>query len=61
MDRKKAFQREKLKEAFEIFDKDGNGFITEEEIREVLGPSVSEISQEVWIDMIREIDQNGDG
>lgn len=56
MDRKKAFQREKLKEAFEIFDKDGNGFITEEEIREVLGPSVSEISQEVWIDMIREID-----
>jgi hypothetical protein len=46
----------KLIKAFEIFDKDGNGFITEDEIREVLGPSLSEISQEVWIDMIREID-----
>ncbi|CAD8170533.1 unnamed protein product [Paramecium octaurelia] len=61
MDRKKAVQKEKLKEAFQIFDKDGNGFISEQEIKEVLGPSITGIDEKYWMDMIKEIDKNGDG
>ncbi|CAD8124701.1 unnamed protein product [Paramecium sonneborni] len=61
MDRKKAVQLEKLKEAFQIFDKDGNGFISELEIKEVLGPSLTGIDEKYWLDMIKEIDRNGDG
>ncbi|CAK68384.1 unnamed protein product (macronuclear) [Paramecium tetraurelia] len=61
MDRKKAVQKEKLKEAFQIFDKDGNGYISEAEIKEVLGPSLTGIDEKYWLDMIREIDKNGDG
>ncbi|CAD8108836.1 unnamed protein product [Paramecium primaurelia] len=61
MDRRKAVQKEKLKEAFQIFDKDGNGYISESEIKEVLGPSLTGIDEKYWLDMIREIDKNGDG
>ncbi|CAD8042862.1 unnamed protein product [Paramecium primaurelia] len=61
MDRRKAMQKEKLKEAFQIFDKDGNGFISELEIKEVLGPSLTDIDEKYWLDMIKEIDKNGDG
>ncbi|CAD8135936.1 unnamed protein product [Paramecium pentaurelia] len=61
MDRRKAMQTEKLKEAFQIFDKDGNGFISELEIKEVLGPSLTGIDEKYWLDMIKEIDRNGDG
>ncbi|KAM3144380.1 hypothetical protein pb186bvf_003544 [Paramecium bursaria] len=61
MDRKKAVQKEKLKEAFQVFDKDGNGFISEAEIKEVLGPSLVGYDEGMWHQMIMEIDQNGDG
>ncbi|CAD8128989.1 unnamed protein product [Paramecium sonneborni] len=61
MDRKKAVQKEKLKEAFYIFDKDANGSTSEQEIKEVLGSSLQGIDEKYWLDMIREIDKNDDG
>ncbi|CAD8127113.1 unnamed protein product [Paramecium sonneborni] len=61
MDRKKAVQMQKLKEAFQIFDKDRNGFISELEIKEVLGPSLTVIDEKYWLDKIKEIDRNGNG
>ena len=56
MDLKKAMSKEKLKEAFEIFDKDGNGFITESEIKDVLGGCFEKSDNNIWEKIIGEID-----
>lgn len=47
---------EKLKEAFKIFDKDGDGQITVAEIKEVLGGS-----DEMVAEIVRSADLDGDG
>jgi calcium-dependent protein kinase len=47
-----------LEYAFSLFDTDGNGTITAEEIKEILG---DEMEDQVWEDVIRKVDQNGDG
>ena len=36
MDKKKAVQEDKLKKAFDMFDRDGNGVITEDELNHFL-------------------------
>jgi Ca2+-binding EF-hand superfamily protein len=43
-----------------LFDKDGGGTISTDELREVLGVG-GNISEEVWSKIIREVDENGDG
>lgn len=43
-----------------MFDKDGGGTISTDELREVLGVG-GNISEEVWAKIIREVDENGDG
>lgn len=43
-----------------MFDKDGSGTITPDEIREVLGFD-SSISSKALDDIIKEVDENGDG
>lgn len=48
-------------QAFQIFDKDGNGYISKEEIKEVLGPSLKGFEEQLWPNLIKDIDQNGDG
>lgn len=46
--------------AFNLFDLDGNGFITSEELREVL--ENGQITEEnVWEEILKEADTNGDG
>lgn len=52
--------RSNLETAFRLFDKDGSGDITVEEIRTVLG-SGQFLDMRVWDEIIREVDQNGDG
>ena len=42
-----------------MFDKDGNGFISKEEIEEVLGTSV--IDSNELQKLFKEVDKNGDG
>jgi len=53
-------QEEKLKQAFSLFDKDGGGTISTDELRDVLGVG-GNISEEVWMKIIMEVDENGDG
>ena len=53
-------QEEKLKAAFDIYDKDGNGTIELDEMKEVLGVG-AKICETVWKEMIDEIDENKDG
>lgn len=51
---------DKLKQAFKMFDKDDNGTISAEEISEVLGYD-SNIKSSAILNIIKEIDVNGDG
>ena len=53
-------QEDKLKQAFSYYDKDNSGSISVDEIRGVLGVG-QHISDEVWKQVVLEVDENGDG
>lgn len=48
-------------EAFRVFDNDGNGFITAEELRLVMNNLGEELKKEEIDAIIAEADENGDG
>ena len=58
INKQKLLNKEKLEATFRMFDKDGNGTISGDEIKAVLGKSVD---MKVLDDMIKEVDTNGDG
>ena len=43
-----------------MFDKDGSGTLSIEEIKEVFG-GMGKVNENVWRDIIKEVDANGDG
>ena len=54
-------ERNQLKQAFALFDLDGNGFITNDELGTVLRKMGQEPTDEEIEQMIHEIDEDGDG
>lgn len=60
IDKKKLLTNEKLEAAFNLFDKDGSGSISATEVKDVLGIGKN-IDDEVWSDIIKEVDGDGDG
>merc|ERR1712046_54842 len=50
-----------IKEAFKVFDKDGNGFISAAELRHVMTNLGEKLTDEEVDEMIREADVDGDG
>ncbi|EEB09679.1 calmodulin Cam1 [Schizosaccharomyces japonicus yFS275] len=52
---------EEVREAFKVFDKDGNGYITVDELTHVLTSLGERLSHEEVADMVREADADGDG
>ncbi|XP_076068710.1 troponin C, isoallergen Bla g 6.0101-like [Oratosquilla oratoria] len=50
-----------LREAFRLYDKDGNGFITTNTLREILKEIDNKLSDEDLDDIIEEIDEDGKG
>ena len=52
---------EELKEAFRVFDKDGNGFISAAELRHIMTNLGEKLTDEEVDEMIREADIDGDG
>lgn len=63
MDKKKAISKERLQESFKVFDADGNGYITADELKAVLGNTQhgQKLNESVWDEIIKETDSNGDG
>jgi calcium-dependent protein kinase len=59
LSKQKLLNKEKLEATFKMFDKDGNGTITADEIKSVLNVSSSDKSSLEKI--IKEVDGNGDG
>ena len=52
---------EEIREAFRIFDKDGNGFVSPAELRHVLSNIGEKLTDEEIDEMIIEADVDGDG
>lgn len=57
---KRLLTREVLEKTFKAFDKDGNGVIQVEELRFMLQGD-QEVENEVWTDVLQEVDRDGDG
>jgi len=51
---------EKLRVAFDYYDKDGSGDISIDELKEALGKGKN-ISDSVWNKIIQEVDEDGNG
>ena len=52
---------EEIREAFQVFDKDGNGVVTPNELRNVLHHIGEKLTDEEIDEMINEADMDGDG
>lgn len=60
INKRTLLNEQNLKAAFQLFDKDGGGTISAEEVAEILGTNFSK-EQSVWKEIIKEVDLNGDG
>lgn len=58
---KERDSQEELKEAFKVFDKDGNGFISAAELRHVMTSLGEKLTDEEVDAMMKEADADGDG
>ena len=58
---RRTFTEDDLKEAFKVFDKDNDGYISAAELRHVLTNIGEKLSDEEVDEMIREADIDGDG
>lgn len=59
IDRKLLLSTERLEKAFRLFDKDGSGKISANELAQLFG--LSDVSSECWKTVLKEVDQNNDG
>ena len=58
---KETDTEEEMKEAFRVFDKDGDGFISASELRHVMANLGEKLTDEEVEEMIKEADLDGDG
>lgn len=53
--------KEKLLQAFSVFDKDKSGKIEASELKAVIGSELKGVDEAIWVQMIKDADVNGDG
>ncbi|CAD8118042.1 unnamed protein product [Paramecium sonneborni] len=58
INKEKSLNRKKIEQSFKLFDLDGNGLITKQEINELFN---DEIDEEMWLEILDECDQDKDG
>ncbi|TKY61392.1 Calmodulin protein 8 [Spatholobus suberectus] len=58
---KETEAEEELKEAFRVFDKDQDGYISPSELRSVMRTIVEKVTEEEVEQMVKEADLDGDG
>ena len=60
VDKKKIINEKNLKNAFDAFDDNGDGHITIDELKKILGQG-KKIDENVWDEIMKEADENNDG
>ncbi len=60
INKQRLLSKEKLKAAFALFDVDGSGAISSQEIKEILSRG-QKIDDRVWQEIIDEVDIDGNG
>lgn len=60
MNHKKNLSMNNLEQAFALFDKDGSGDISLNEIKSLLGEQ-NQVDEKIWMELIQEADSDGDG
>lgn len=50
-----------MKASFDFFDKDGNGYVTIDELKKVLGEELNSKDEKVWQSLFNNADKNKDG
>lgn len=58
---RKSIVEEELKDTFEFFDKDQNGYLTENELRAVMKTIGEEFTDTEIVNMMHEVDSDKDG
>ncbi|KAF1796263.1 putative calmodulin [Mucor lusitanicus] len=53
--------QEEIKETFRVFDRDGNGYISESELRHIMASVGEKLTEDELNVMLREADVDGDG
>lgn len=62
INKENALTMKKLRSAFNLFDEDGSGCISAEELKKAMGSFIGETySDKIWQKMIQEVDSNGNG
>lgn len=61
MDEDSEAIQEELREAFRMYDKDGNGYINVSDLREILRALDDKLTEDELDEMIAEIDTDGSG
>ena len=61
LNKEKILTEENLLAAFYVFDKDKSGAISAVEIKNVLGAGATGVEEDVWKDIIKEFDGDGEG
>ena len=61
LDKKKILTTENVRNVFRLFDQDGSGKISPEELKKVMGQGSDDIDDKVWLKLVEEIDLNKDG
>ena len=59
IDKEKLLSQKNLEQAFAILDTEGDGVITKNELKTILGEEL--VEEHVWDDMISQIDTRGEG
>jgi calcium-dependent protein kinase len=62
LNRERLLSRDNIKLAFDLFDTDGSGFISKDELKTILGKGRNiDLNDDIWSMLINEIDDNTDG
>lgn len=61
VDLRKLASRDKIREAFNIFDQNEDGYIEVEEVKQLLGSKIQVDSESEWNKIVQELDNNNDG
>ncbi len=60
-DHQKLTSQANLEAAFKLFDRDGSGKLSADELRSVFDTSGTRKDQSLWQEIMREVDRDGDG